>query len=116
MMNDKEAMEALNTLRSEVIATQYAGWSNTIYPFVAILNAAGYEQFDPTKKQIDEYLDCHGGAGGYPGHLNGPVSDTSWKNPVSKMQHMAKIMRKYLENPTDDNLKVVHNVLEGIEG
>jgi hypothetical protein len=110
-----EAMDAINTLRSEVIATQNAGWSTTIYPLVAILNAAGYEQFDPTEKQIDEYLDCHGGAGGYPGNPKREAPSSNWKNPVSKMQHMAKVIRNYLEEPTEHNLTVLHAVLEGIE-
>lgn len=106
-----EAMEAINTLRSEVIATQNAGWSTTIYPLVAILNDAGYEQFDPTAEQIDEYLGCHGGAGGYPGKLKREIRNQRWENPVSKMQHMMKVFRDYLEDPSEKNLKIVHTVL-----
>lgn len=111
-----EAMDAINTLRSEVITTQNAGWSTTIYPLVAILNAAGYEQFDPTEKQITEYLDCHGGAGGYPGNPLREAPSSNWENPVSKMQHLVKVIRTYLEDQSDDNLRVVFTVLKEIEG
>jgi hypothetical protein len=38
-----------------------------MYPLVAILNAAGLEQLQPTDEQKREHLDCYGGAGGYPG-------------------------------------------------
>lgn len=110
-----EAMHAINTLRSEIVATQNAGWSTTIYPLVAILNAAGYVQFDPTAEQIDEYLDCHGGAGGYPGNPLRKAPAKPGQNPVSKMQHMAKVTRRYLDDPSEDNLKIVHNVLKTIE-
>lgn len=110
-----EAMEAINTLRSEVIATQNAGWSSTIYPLVAILNAAGYEQFDPTKQQIDEYLDCHGGAGGYPGHVLREAPARGWQNPVGRMEHLVKVVRKYWDDPTDRNREIVDNVLKEME-
>lgn len=66
-----EALETLNALRCNVIGTQSAGWSNLMYPFVAILNAAGFEYSPPTEEQIKEHLNAYGGAGGYPGNLNG---------------------------------------------
>lgn len=62
----EEALEALNALRSNIIGTQAAGWSNTVYPLVAILNAAGYEFTQPTDEQMREHLSCYGGAGGFP--------------------------------------------------
>jgi hypothetical protein len=67
-MDEQEALETLNQLRSNIIATQSASWSNTVYPLVAILNAAGFELVDSTKEQQAEHLKAYGGAGGYPGH------------------------------------------------
>jgi hypothetical protein len=66
-LTPEEAIEALNTLRSNMIATRNASWSNFIYPFVAILDAAGCELFEPTEDQIANHLFCYGGAGGFPG-------------------------------------------------
>lgn len=63
----REALEALNALRSNIVGTQSASWSNTVYPLVAILNAAGLEQFDPSEEQLRQHMGCYGGAGGYPG-------------------------------------------------
>ncbi|HYT45058.1 MAG TPA: hypothetical protein VEP90_22210 [Methylomirabilota bacterium] len=68
-LSNEEALEALNMLRSNIIATQSASWSNTMYPLVAILNEAGIEQLDATEEQKLEHKNCYGGAGGYPGHL-----------------------------------------------
>lgn len=68
-MDADAALRAINELRSNIIATQSASWSNTVYPLVAILNKAGYEQVDSTEKQKLEHTDCYGGAGGYPGKL-----------------------------------------------
>ena len=68
MLTPDEALEAINTLRSNVIGTQSAGWSNTMYPLVAILNDAGFEYIKPTEEQIRHHLNCYGGAGGYPGN------------------------------------------------
>lgn len=62
-----QALDALNDLRSNIIATQNAGWSNAVYPLVAILNAAGYEQREPTSEEKRQHLDTYGGAGGFPG-------------------------------------------------
>lgn len=68
---EREALEALNQLRSNLVATQSAGWSNLVYPLVAILDSAGFEQAEPTEAQEAEHFDCYGGAGGFPGHLKG---------------------------------------------
>jgi hypothetical protein len=68
-MENQEALELLNQLRSNIIATQAASWSNTVYPLVAILNAAGFKQVDATDEQKTEHLEAYGGAGGYPGHV-----------------------------------------------
>lgn len=64
-----EALKALNELRSNVITSQNAGWSNLVYPLVAILDAAGYERFESTPEQIEQHRSTYGGAGGYPGHI-----------------------------------------------
>ena len=68
-----QALNALNELRSNMVATQSAGWSNLAYPLVAILNAAGLEQFESSDEQQVEHLACYCGAGGFPGHLREPV-------------------------------------------
>lgn len=68
-----EALRRLNQLRSNMIATQSASWSNLSYPLVAILNAAGYElDTDVSDEQKEEHLSCYGGAGGMPGALHDP--------------------------------------------
>lgn len=68
-MTHEEALNKINELRSNVIATQSAGWSNFVYPLVAILNEAGFELIkDRTPEQIKEHLNTYGGAGGYPGN------------------------------------------------
>lgn len=66
-LTPEEALVALNTLRSNVIATQSAGWSNLVYPLVSILNDAGMELFEPTKEQLAQHQAAYGGAGRYPG-------------------------------------------------
>jgi hypothetical protein len=68
LISPEQALEALNTLRSNIVATQSASWSNFVYPFVAILDATGLEQFEPTDTQLAEHSSAYGGAGGYPGH------------------------------------------------
>lgn len=68
-LTEREALAALNQLRSNLVATQSAGWSNLVYPLVAILDAAGFEQGEPTEAQEAEHFDCYGGAGGFPGRL-----------------------------------------------
>lgn len=66
-LTPEEALTALNALRSNVVATQNASWSNLMYPLVAILNDAGMELFKPTEEQLRLHRACYGGAGGYPG-------------------------------------------------
>lgn len=64
-----EALDALNELRSNVITTQDASWSNLVYPLVAILNATGREVFTSSDEQAREHRIAYGGAGGYPGAI-----------------------------------------------
>lgn len=108
-----DALEALNALRSNVVGTQNAGWSNTIYPFVAILNEAGLEQFDPSEEQLGEHWRAYGGAGGYPGHPHSEPS-TGWSPPVGLTKHLAHRVRLFLDDPTDENRAVVEAVLERV--
>lgn len=105
-LTPEEALAAINTLRSNVIATQSAGWSNLMYPLVAILNAAGIEQFDPPEDQLRQHLACYGGAGGYPGH---ELSDPSpgWCEPVGRLRLVVEGVRRFLDNPTDENRNVL---------
>lgn len=77
----RTAMTKLNRLRSNVTCTQNAGWSNQMYPFVAILNEAGYEQEGATEAQMQEHLACYGGAGRTPtllDHTPAPESMLEW--------------------------------------
>jgi hypothetical protein len=69
MITADEALAAINELRSNIVGTQSASWSNTMYPLVAILDAAGMEVFEPSVDQMAEHISCYGGAGGYPGML-----------------------------------------------
>lgn len=71
-LSPEEALAALNELRSNIVATQTATWSNVAYPLVAILDAAGLERFEPTAEQREQHLSCYGGAGGYPGNIVNP--------------------------------------------
>lgn len=97
-----DALEALNALRSNIVGTQRASWSNVAYPLVAILNAAGLEQFDPTEEQLRQHLDCYGGAGGYPGHeIREPA--TGWCEPVSRLQLVSEAARWFLDDPSEKN-------------
>lgn len=82
-LSKEEALEALNELRSNVIATQNASWSNVAYPLVAILNAAGYELFESTTEQRHQHVACYGGAGGFPGRLRGePQKQPGWRRSI----------------------------------
>ena len=68
-LTEREALEALNELRSNVVFTQSATWSNVMYPLVAILNAAGFElNENPSDDQVANHLFGYGGGGGFPGH------------------------------------------------
>jgi len=73
-MTEREALEALNSLRSNIVATQSASWSNAAYPLVAILDAAGFEYVEPSQEEMAEHFSCYGGAGGYPGNLKAEPS------------------------------------------
>lgn len=81
-LSEHDALVALNYLRSNITATQRAGWSDTIYPLVAILNAAGFVDTPPTEEQKRERLATYGGAGKYP-RPDGEVLCTCPKGPRS---------------------------------
>lgn len=107
-----EALDAINALRSNVIGTQSASWSNTMYPLVAILNAAGIEQFDPTEEQLRQHMDCYGGAGGYPGHVLREPAGSGWCEPVSRLQDFKRLAQMFLDDPTDENRTRLERALE----
>lgn len=110
-LSPNEALEALNTLRSNIVGTQRGSWSNTMYPLVAILNAAGLEQFDPSEEQLRQHMDCYGGAGGYPGHeLSEP--DAGWCPPVGRLQLVSEAARWFLDDPSEKNRRVLEARLE----
>lgn len=63
------ALLRLNQLRKNVTATQSATWSNAMYPMVAILNDAGFE--DSPNRQVsnaqrEAHMSAYGGAGKFP--------------------------------------------------
>lgn len=111
MITGEDALAALNELRSNVVATQNAGWSNTIYPFVAILNASGQKLFDSSPRQMREHLSCYGGAGGYPGHLK-PVPVIEHIPLVGCFQHLVNVTDKFLTDPTDEHRGYVEYTLK----
>lgn len=106
-----DVLRTLNELRSNIIGTQSSTWSNTLYPFVAILNDAGLEQFDPTEDQMRQHMDCYGGAGGYPGNiLREPPED--YCRPYGKLQDLQRAVRRFLADPSDKNRGFLTNVVE----
>lgn len=112
-LSPNEALEALNALRSNIVGTQRASWSNVAYPLVAILNAAGLEQFDPSEEQLRQHMDCYGGAGGYPGHeLSEP--DAGWCEPVGRLQLISEAARWFLDDPSEKNRGYLEARLEGL--
>lgn len=107
----EEALEALNVLRSNVVATQSATWSNLVYPLVAILNAAGIKQIDSTEVQQRHHLAAYGGAGGYPGNeLREPI--TGWCEPISLLLLLAEATRRLLNDPSGENREHAERTLE----
>lgn len=59
----------INQLRKNVTATQSATWSNAMYPLVAILNDAGYEDSPEryvSDAQREAHMHAYGGAGNFP--------------------------------------------------
>lgn len=106
----EEALSAINALRSNVVGSQSAGWSNLMYPLVAILNAAGLEQFDPSEEQLRHHMDCYGGAGGYPGHeLREPMP--GWCEPVGRLARLTETVKRFLANPTDEHREQLKRVV-----
>lgn len=51
VLSAEEALDRINRMRSNVVMTQRASWSNMLYPLVAILDAAGYECEGATDEQ-----------------------------------------------------------------
>lgn len=68
-----EALTLINQLRSNVIGTQRASWSNQVYPLVAILDAAGYEVHGITPEAATEHQAAYHGAGHWPTVLTADV-------------------------------------------
>lgn len=91
IVTDREALEAINTLRSNIVATQSASWSNTMYPLVAILNEAGMEVFESSEEQMAEHYDCYGGAGGFPGKLQREPGYNSKLQAKHRMHDLEKM-------------------------
>lgn len=94
-LTEHEALVALNQLRSNMVATQQASWSNMCYPIVAILNAAGFELIEEvTEQQAAEHLNCYGGGGGYPGHLKEPPPDQAHCHARRILRERAELRKK----------------------
>jgi hypothetical protein len=89
-LSEHEALVALNRLRSNIVGTQNASWSNVAYPLVAILDAAGFELEPADERQMAEHLDCYGGAGGYPGGLK----DEPSPNAAMQARNLAEKNRR----------------------
>lgn len=81
----RTALIKLNRLRSNVVATQNASWSNMMYPLVAILDEAGYGVQGATEEQKKEHLACYGGAGKTPRLLDESVRQP-WNGQKSSPQ------------------------------
>lgn len=109
-LTEAKALAALNALRSNVVGTQSASWSNTMYPFVAILNAAGLVQVDPSEDDLRQHMDCYGGAGGYPGHILREPKP-GWCKPVGRLEHVTTAARRFLEDPSERNRQILETVL-----
>lgn len=84
----RAVLEELNELRSNVVRTQSATWSNAFYPLVAILDAAGFELEDRTVEQCADHMAAYGGAGHTP------------RNPKPG-NRMADAQIKNIMKPTD---------------
>lgn len=113
-LSPQEALDALNELRSNMVSTQSASWSNMCYPIVAILNAAGMVQFDSTPEQMEQHAHCYGGAGGYPGRLQDHHQITGkppWCKPVGELEFLKVAARRVVGEPSKRNLEVLSNVL-----
>lgn len=96
-LSDREALEAINQLRSNVVATQSAGWSNLMYPLVAILDAAGFEvDREPTDEQVADHFSTYGGAGGFPGHAIRPAG-ASARNQAANSRRKREQTRARME-------------------
>lgn len=111
-LNNAEALDALNELRSNIVATQNASWSNVAYPLVAILNAAGYELIeDVSEEQLHQHVACYGGAGGFPGHLRSePRKDAGWRHQIKgkRERDLESLLRRQVAGvkpPTEDEIR-----------
>ena len=100
-LTHEEALHALNELRSNVVATQNASWSNMMYPLVAILNDAGFEQFDPTDEQQRSHVNCYGGAGGYPGYEQDEAPARGWVEPISRRREIEDTVARFVKYADD---------------
>jgi len=111
-LSPQDALDALNKLRSNIVATQNASWSNTAYPLVAILNAAGYELIeDVTDDQRTEHVKCYGGAGGWPGHPAGrmlPQPGDRYAGVGKREREYEDLLRRIVAGvkpPTEDEVR-----------
>lgn len=52
------ALNKINDIRNDVIGSQRAGWSNMVYPLVAILEEAGFEGegYDVARERIRTWI------------------------------------------------------------
>lgn len=92
----RAAMTELNRLRSNVIATQSASWSNAVYPMVAILDRAGFELIrDVTPEDMADHMLCYGGAGGSPDHLTPDARKGDlWRQRVAEAKERGTALQR----------------------
>jgi len=114
-LSHEEALEALNVLRSNIVATQSASWSNTTYPLVAILEAAGFERIESTDEQKREHFHCYGGAGGYPGNMRDEINEDHRRFPVpDPINRLKERVRNYLKDPNARNLELLERSVSDV--
>lgn len=114
-ITQREALEALNQLRCNIVGTQSATWSNVAYPLVAILDAAGYELHEPTEEQMHDHLRTYGGAGGYPGKPIGSGRHDWNVRLVGARENLVRQVKKYLADPTERHRGYLEKAIERAE-
>jgi hypothetical protein len=111
----EEALERINRLRSNVVATQSASWSNMLYPLVAILDAAGLSVEGATDAQRTEHLACYGGAGHMPTILDHPpvpddlISSLGAGALVKEQAGIVRIMSERLRQVSEEGWTPEHD-------
>lgn len=114
-LSEHEALVIINKLRCNVIGTQNAGWSNLMYPLVAVLDLAGFSLEEPTQEQMKEHLATYGGGGGYPGHCLREALP-NWNNRlVGSRENLVEMSKRFLDDPSEQNRGYLEKAIERAE-